>query len=552
MTATNPDPLDAQAPAISPTTGDPLVSYPPSRGLLLATAGAIGAIYLGSIVGKWWPSPDSALYLSLARSMVAGEGYRFNEQICNTVTPGLPLILAALRMAFGTNYWMPKLFVVACALGTLAIVYRVIARQGSRRTALAVIVCCALSYTFCTYGHRIMTGVPFTLLFWATLAVCLQARRKSMGLLPVALLLACVGLTIRIPGVMLLGPLAVGLMLERPRGQRRWRTVVIGGSLLGTLVVTTLVFKILGQKATDDAPLYMSSVQQVASLSALQIGGRLARGMLAVPSLLAEMLTSQKGMVSTLIFGLPATVMLVVGGVGQWRSGRRLAIVTVLLSVVGLALLGDSAGGIRPRYLLPAHPLIVWLVIDGWFQALRAAGTRAALVAATVFTIVVVGTNAPRLLRNVVYYTYLSYTPQYYQLVRGGDHAEWHALNEQVRRVCPPDRPVAMSGDEISIVHYLTERRVIRLPQWLRDGHGDFQEIIALVHDDPDIAMVLVDKKVRKTESRPVLEEFSAALEAAGQFERIPWGRRWDIFRRKPAAGPAPAPATAGAPTASR
>ena len=55
----------------------------PRRHVVVA-AGLVAVLYLAGVTGSWWPTPDSALYQGLGRSLLHGQGYRFNGQV-NTV-----------------------------------------------------------------------------------------------------------------------------------------------------------------------------------------------------------------------------------------------------------------------------------------------------------------------------------------------------------------------------------------------------------------------------------------------------------------------------------
>ena len=99
----------------------------PRRHVVVA-AGLVAVLYLAGVTGSWWSTPDSALYQGLGRSLLHGQGYRFNGQVNTEVTPGLPVLLGGLRWAFGNGFWAPNLFVVLCGLGALAMAYLTVRR----------------------------------------------------------------------------------------------------------------------------------------------------------------------------------------------------------------------------------------------------------------------------------------------------------------------------------------------------------------------------------------------------------------------------------------
>ena len=155
----------------------------------------------------------------------------------------------------------------------------------------------------------------------------------------------------------------------------------------------------------------------------------------------------------------------------------------------------------------------------------RRPGPPASLIAATAFVVFCVGFNAPRLLRNATYYSYLSHTPRYYEVIRDGRYSELFSVAKLLRDLCPPERRIALLGDDVSVIHYLTERRVVRSSTEGADSL-DAQDVSAAVVDmteEPDQLGRLV----------------RLALEQSERFERVYEGERWHVYRR---IGPPAAP----------
>ena len=502
----------------SPPPAGRLDAFPPRRRHLLLAAGCIALIYLVGVTGKWWPSPDSAMYLTLARSLAGGQGYQFNGETSNIVTPGLPIMLAALRLMFGGGYWAPNLFMAVCGMAAVALAYRAMSRLTSPRMALAAALCCAFSYTYYIGCHRILTDAPFALLFWAAVCASLRARGGSPWWLLAAAALAVGALTVRIPGVMTVGPMAIGLLLDRTERISRKRLIILGCGLLAVAAGSVGLFYLLGMHVSETTPLYARSLQDLAVLDMLR---QLGQGLAAFPYAMAEMLTGQKGFI---VFGLLATACLVIGGAFSWTRGRRMPIACVVLNVAGLAVVG-GANAVRSRYLLPVLPFIAYLTIEGlmavtWVVAWRVKRRPrrlAPLITATAFVVFAVGFNAPRLLRNATYYSYLSHTPRYYDVIRHGRHAELLPVAELLRELCPPEGRIAVLGDDVSIIHYLAERRVVRPPMG-QDG--------AL--DAADASVAVMDMTEGSPGFRRALQR---ALEQSERLERVFEGQRWHVYR---------------------
>ena len=69
------------------------------RGRRVLVWSLIVVVYLIGVCPAWWPTSDSALYLSLSHSLAEGRGFVYNGQPHTLVTPGLPLALAGLERA---------------------------------------------------------------------------------------------------------------------------------------------------------------------------------------------------------------------------------------------------------------------------------------------------------------------------------------------------------------------------------------------------------------------------------------------------------------------
>ena len=70
------------------------------------------AIFLALHNPYWIRHGDSEVFLSLARNIAGGQGYRFNSQPVAIVPPGWPLVLAA-AMKFTTSLALLKLLPMA-------------------------------------------------------------------------------------------------------------------------------------------------------------------------------------------------------------------------------------------------------------------------------------------------------------------------------------------------------------------------------------------------------------------------------------------------------
>jgi len=527
-----------EGPDTTPRIGPPaswLAEFPPRRWHLALAAGLVVAVHLGGVSAQWWPTPDSALYLGLGDSLAAGKGYQFNGEVCNRVTPGLPMILAAVRRVFGPGYWAGNFLMGLCGVGLLWLAYRLIGRLSDRRTALAAVLCTAFSYTFYFGCHRILTDAPFSLLFWGVLCTALLAGRRSLRWLPAVVALVAAAIAVRMPGALLLVPLAVGMAFDRLEGVPRKRWLVLAGAVLAATAATMVLFHLLGSNAAPHAPIYEQSLRRVGAYSLLRKASRLGGGLLMLPSVLAEMFTSQDGLRAV---GWVALAWSAIGGVVLWRRGQRMPAIAIPLYVAGLAIVGNP-DSVRSRYLLPVQPLVAYMMIEGLLWTVRAVcrlrrkipAPMLYLKAATVFTAVLVAANAPRLLRNAAWYTYLSYTPRYYHVIRHGVHVERFKLARWLAGACRPDERIGMAGHQVWLLHYLTGRRIVPLAGGLLWRTPDAERVVRNAEEAADVRFVVVGKEEGWPEFRRAIRRL---LETSGSLERIYEGGDWRVYRRRP------------------
>lgn len=539
-------------------SGGRLDAFPPRKRHLLLAGGCIAAVYLVGVTGQWWPTPDSALYLGLGRSLAEGDGYRFNGSAHNFVTPGLPLILAGLRIISGEGFWAPNLFMALCGLTSLLLVYLVVARLSGPRMALAVALATALSYTYFFNSHRILTDAPFAALFWAILYACIRYRSGSARWLIPAGLLSAAAVAVRMPGILFLVSLAIAIVPDRPAGASIKKRLAPACVILAVIATLAGGFFIAARSAAEGMPIYAKSILANANVGLTVHLRNLGLGIMQLPRTVSEMLTSQE----TYFIGLPALLLIIVGAVSLWRRGQKFVLLLILLSVLVLAFCGRDKA-VRPRYLMPLQPLLLLALMEGLCWSIRRfyrpAGEKLLLKAVGVLVGAIIACNAPKLARYAVYYSYLSHTPRYYQVVRDGRFAELINVAEVIHREHSDDKTVATNSDEVSILHFLSERVITPFPETtcpktLKDvgQRADYKANVVrgsaeghpfIVVDAGEIVKELVEEQEAKDEKRMDENEKSAArkefiqrlkfhlLDQAG-LNLVHEGRRYHVYQR--------------------
>jgi 4-amino-4-deoxy-L-arabinose transferase-like glycosyltransferase len=490
-----------------------LAASPARRRRWFAAAAAVAAvIYLGSVTDRWCPSADSAVYLGLGDSLARREGYVFNGRVWTQYTPGLPAVLAGLRSAFGRGHFAANLLVAASGLAALAMAYAALRMTAGRTVARVALVCTAFTFVFWYNSHRVLTDVPFAMLFWAAAWAALKARGGGAGRLVAAMALAAAAVTVRAPGALVLGPFAAGLALDRPpRGGRR-RYVLTALAIVAAAAATLGGFFLLARRQAARSPMYARFVSDVAAEPAAGLLRRVLRGLAALPEALEAMCTGQTNLyaVAPLLMALMA-----VGGWRLWRRGRRLPAVTVVLTIMALALAAGPTG-IDPRYLLPVLPLMLVMAVGGlqWVvgvavRRLRAAAIRSAYLGAALgLALAAIIANAPKLSRNALYYTYLARTPRYYDVIADGWHAERLAMAERLAQAHGKPVLVAAAPKDAYIFHYISGCPVIMYSRALRTGEGGVAEALeSLAAAEPRVGAVLLSTRLVPRSRRGAMDE---------------------------------------------
>ena len=182
---------------------------------------------------------DSESYWSLARAVAQGEPYEYGPDGPKVFrTPGYPVLLAPLFLAFGDQPPVMWARAQAALLGTLAVagVWLLARRLFGRRAAWWAALATAVYPGLIALSVVVLSEPPFCALLplqlWLwTLAWQSETRRRQLLLALATGLLGAAMVLIR-PSWLLFMPFAVGLgfVFGRPRGRHAWvgATVMLG------------------------------------------------------------------------------------------------------------------------------------------------------------------------------------------------------------------------------------------------------------------------------------------------------------------------------------
>ncbi|MGB2823805.1 MAG: glycosyltransferase family 39 protein [Phycisphaerae bacterium] len=450
--------------ASSSQAGGHLAALPLRRRHVVAAACCVAALYLAGVTNSWWPTPDSALYQGLGRSMIRGEGYRFNGEVNTEVTPGMPAVLGALWWAFGDGFWAPNLLVVLCGLGGLGMAYLTLARRMDRQTAFIVVLATSLCYRSYDYSHLILTDAPFALLFWLLAYACVRALEGSRAWLCATVPLTVAAVVVRAPGLMIIGPWAVGVVLDGASKARLGRRLAIAALVLAAGAVVGGSFYWLARSISGEQPAYAVTATMNSGLLARLY--RVAVGLARLPGAMVDSFTAQRSAWLAPV-GIALVVLAVAGGVRLWRAGRRLIPATCLVNFVGTCFL-IGFPSVRARYMMPIYPMILLLVLHGVFWGVellsrrRGSAARPAVLvrAAVVFAAALAAVNAPLVLRSALYYSYYGHIGRYHELIEGGRYCDLYEAADVLRRDFGPGARIVSRWDRARMYHFLTGRRI--------------------------------------------------------------------------------------------
>jgi hypothetical protein len=472
------------------------------RRWLLAVGAAVAALYLAGVVNAWWPTPDSALYQCLGRNLIAGRGYVFNGHGHTTVTPGLPVLLGLTeRLAGPRAIWAKNLLVCLAGLAGLAVAYAVLRRMVQPRLAFAAVVAAGLCGVYYLHSHLILTDAPFALLFWAVVYCGRRMLAGSWVWAAAVAALSAVAIAVRLPGLTVLGPLAIAFAVEKfpaPAAKReQWhghlahewhgrparvqapnlqgqdgpathgrdghataKRLAVGGVILAAIIAAAGAFYIIARNIYSEPSLYLT-YHFAEDRGVLFRLGQLATLVTRLPETAGELFTNRQGTLVTLL-GSPLLALIAVGLARLWRRGLRIPALTIVLSAMTMVL---SAGIIaaKARYYVPLLPLVALGLLEGvvatveWIRRRRNLATSPQMRARVVLIAlaVIAAANGPDLARSAFYYSYQAHRGRYLDVIAGGAYADLYAVAEYLRDNVQPGEKVLVRPDRVNMLHLL-------------------------------------------------------------------------------------------------
>jgi hypothetical protein len=341
------------------------------RPLVVALVLACGHFLLALLALQ--PAPfdggDNAVYLTLARSLLADGSYRdlFDPAAPTHVQfpPGYPIIVAG-ALALGVKPWIGlKVLGAVFSAIAVALTYLWCRRRAGATLAMGVAAIVAVLPGVLTHAHQELSDVPF----WAcSMAALLAWERRAATSLPRSaagsLAVACAYL-VRSAALPLLLASTVWLVVRR-----RWSMLALHAAIVLPPVVTWWRF---GRAQGGYASFLMRVDPYAPALGRVDAAGLLVRAWDNVARyatrLLPEMLT---GVASAVGIAL-ALALVGLALAAWWRRLRRAGVAELMLPLYVAMLLAWSPAWAGTRLVLPVLPILLLYAAETLTRARRLA-----------------------------------------------------------------------------------------------------------------------------------------------------------------------------------
>jgi dolichyl-phosphate-mannose-protein mannosyltransferase len=343
-----------------PPTAD-LLAWFDRRRLWLWTL--IALLMIIGFNGQWRILPDSAIHVTVARSLAEGTGLNHPTGLEHTVRPGLALVTAATFKLFGVDQFIAiDAVMLLCAAAVLVLTFWVIRLRYDRPTAVLIVCMLAVNETFYHHGYEILTDMPFLLgLMLLLLGLELHHRGGRQRWSGIAIIVASVPIMAAFRSVvitvLIAGALVAVYRIINDKTNRRSYLIATGLTLIG-LVAAGLFMR---------GEAWLSDSAKALSLLGGDLGGTLGRVFTDNgPALISEHLPeSMFGVDPGPWAGTPLGVLAIVMGLSLFKARPFWGMLAALFFLQWLLLI--TAG----RYLLVLIPLLAlsWWRLGYWFES---------------------------------------------------------------------------------------------------------------------------------------------------------------------------------------
>ncbi|NQT85510.1 glycosyltransferase family 39 protein [bacterium] len=425
----------------------------------------VAVFYVASAPGTLFVKPDTAVYMSVARSLARGDGYAYNGARLGKYPPVFPLMLSAVYRTAGENVRAMQIVVALCGVGAIAMAWLLVRARSGARMAMAVLVLTATCTWFQSHSSAyVLAGAPYALFSIAALWLTERAVRAEGFAVWRWLGVAAVGvvaIATHVTGVALIPALVWAALFTRGQTHTARRRLV-AAALVGAICTAAALFWILSNQAVEGTAGYSRHIETVVPDD---LGGFVTLARLRLTESVSAVLSrSHKQVRWSLALGV-IVLFLLPGLVKAFREHRS-ATEVYTCAYIGLLLVAGGEGG-HERYMVPIVPLLFYYgclsapIVCGWAARLARSQSpeKAARIAAVVLAMAVTGhavVNRIRCKRGASAFRADS------QAEAVEERAAWEAMGQWVAADVPADAPLYVgAGGTVAIAHYFTERRII-------------------------------------------------------------------------------------------
>lgn len=340
------------------------------------------AILLAIQISPWWyPTPDAASYLSIARSLAVAHRLGNLGGVHLGYPPGYPLLISPAFLISARPFMVLSLIHWVMAVILMAGVYRW-TRSLAPAAAVLLTGLVMVNVAFWIYYRRTLSELAFmTVMIWAVIALnsaleSIGARSRAVRTaVATTLLIALV--TIRETGVLLAAGFAIAALLDIRAGKLRWtQGVGMTAAVASPAVAGVTAFLIYDLATARTAPstvfgTHLSGFADTTTpiLPRVIEGLRLRIsevGRLMVPGMFKAYAGRGQWLHIDILIYLGVFVLI---ALGWWRLIRRRREVLAATAPLYFALYAAWAFDADTRYLLPLLPLLViclWFAIESF------------------------------------------------------------------------------------------------------------------------------------------------------------------------------------------
>ena len=139
-------------------------------------------IYLYTLDNYWKPFWDSAIYISLAKSLAAGNGYYYMGLPHAKYPFIFPLMLAPIIKVCGLNFFIMRLLIIVLTISSFYLIYILFKKCTDEGMALAIMLLTGFSSSLLHLSTWILSEVPYMFFSLCTLYFFIDYDKESRWL----------------------------------------------------------------------------------------------------------------------------------------------------------------------------------------------------------------------------------------------------------------------------------------------------------------------------------------------------------------------------------